>query len=352
MNVTAIIVNYFSLGFLPQLLDVLDAEGCIKEIIVADNSHEEGLERLVNRFNKVRALTMPGNVGFGCAVNTAAQHCTTDWFLVINPDTLPEKGCIEKLIQGAEKADAAIAGPRFYWDDQQTFRLPPALGYSWWVHAGMESAGRNALDSTLFSFYWNLRFDRFWKQEVPFFEPFLVGACMLIKNDGRFFKKGKIFDESYFLYYEDTDLCVKVLNKKLNIVCVPDATVIHYWDQTPSSEKPRRMQESHEIFRKKNVRFQYPAIDDSTWKPDDITDLGLLREPPVFRFNEQNDDRQNYIEIGLNPFFVPFSQADVKGETFKFPQAVWERMAPGTYYTRLREPEMNASLKLWKWKKG
>ena len=355
MNTTAIIVNYHTSSFLPPLLKVLNSGPEISEIIVADNSAEAGLAEILSDFSKVRLMVFPENIGFAAAVNRAAENCDSDWFLLINPDTLPDKGFLIKLIRGAEQSDALIAGPRFFWDNDKKYKLPPSLGYSLLVQMGMETANNFKLDAKLLQFYWTLRFDRFWKETEPFYEPFLSGGCLLIKNDKTFFKDGKIFDERFFLYYEDTDLCIRAMMNNRTMVCVPDAHVVHYWNQSPSQQKGRFMQESNQLFMEKYYQKNLTGLDSKKHHQAQNTesytkDYGEIFEAPMFLVDKKHELGNLFFEIGVNPIFVPFAQTDVKTPVFEISPEVWEIMSPGLYFGRIRN-SLNKTIGKWKWKK-
>jgi len=353
MKVTAIIINYFTAQFLSPLLAVLNAEPGIDKIVIADNSNETGLKKIAKNFTKVRLLTLKKNIGFGAAVNRAAKKYKTDYYLLINPDTLPDVGFVEKLIAGAEKTNALMAGPRFYWDDKKTFRLPPALGYSWGIQNAMQAANHAVADAKLLSFDWSIRHERFWRETEAFCEPFLSGACLLIKNDKSFFKDGEIFDERFFLYYEDTDLCMKALLQNRPIVCVPDAEVVHYWDQSPAEGKGRLMAESHRKFFEKyygSIRENKPQFVNQKGIVTSQLDIGEFSVPPIFRNQTTNQTEVNNFDLGLNPFFVPFAQTELCLDNYKIPGALWNNLKPGVYFSRIRN-HLNQTLTQWKWKK-
>ncbi len=350
MNTTAIIVNYHTSTFLPPLLKVLNNEPEIKEIIVADNSAEIGLAEMLGGFSKTRLMVFPENIGFAAAVNRAARNCKSEWFLLINPDTLPDKGFLGKLICGAEQSDALIAGPRQYWDNKKTFRLPPALGSSWWMQTGIDAANNFKLDAKLLQFYWTLRFDRFWKETKPFYEPFLSGGCLLVKNDKTYFKNGKIFDERFFLYYEDTDLCVSAMTNDCTMVCVPDAQVVHYWNQSPSQQKGRFMQESHNKFWQKHYqRTSYTNIVGNGFE-EFFIDFGTVNQSPKFEIDLQQSFTNHVFEMALNPTFIPYAQTDLKNSTFEIPLEIWQLMPSAQYFGRIRN-SLNKIIVQWKWKK-
>ncbi len=350
MKVTAIIVNYFSSSFLPPLLEILNNDPLISEIIVADNSAEPVLSEVLRGFPKARSLPFSRNIGFAAAVNRTAKTSKSDWWLLINPDTIPGHDFVKKLLGGAEKTNALIAGPRFYWDDEKTFKLPPAIGHSWLIQAGLESANRSEMDARLVSFNWDIRFERFWNETEPFFEPFLSGACLLIRNDKFFFGDGKIFDERFFLYFEDTDLCTRAILNGQNIVCVPQAEVVHYWDQSPSEQKGQFMAESHQKFNEKhNLKTFKNLLDFENLSGFNVdNDYGETYNSPVFRFQKLSGTY--FFELGLNHFFVPFARSEAKDQTFQFPEPVWQRLHPGQYFGRIRNSQ-NQTIATWKWKK-
>ncbi len=351
MKATAIIVNYYTAHLLPPLLGMLDSDPLISAILVADNSGESGLQEILQQYTKGRLLPFTDNLGFGAAINRAAKGVESEWLLVINPDTLPDEDCVEKLISGAEKSGAAIAGPRFYWDEAKTFRLPPATGYSWWIHAGNESSARFEADARLVSFYWDIRCSRFWSATEPFEEPFLSGACLLIRNDRKRYPGGQIFDERFFLYFEDTDLCIRAMKDNQTVVCVPDAYCVHYWDQSPREGKSARMAESAAVFRKKYYAGPMPVASGPMLQQSGFEDLGVLKSPPKFHASHLAAKRNQVFEISPVPSFIPAIQADMCGNECAIPAIIWERLPAGTYFTRVREKDQNQNSKLWTWKK-
>ena len=195
MKISAVIVNYFTKDLLPELIGQLQEEDLVREIIVVDNSRElEGSLGFVKDLSKLKLITQPENIGFGAAVNQAAHRAESRWLLAVNPDIRFLPGCIENLTAAAQEYGSPLAGPRFYWDDDKLFKLPPATGQSWWWYTANRAAVCSRLDAELFSFYWCLRHDRFWQAVEPFYEPFLSGACLLIDLDWLFRCKQPVFD--------------------------------------------------------------------------------------------------------------------------------------------------------------
>jgi len=346
----AIIVNYHTGHLLPALLDALAAEPLVAETLIIDNSPADAALVGLAVGPTVQVLTPRANLGFAAAVNQAAARLPLPWWLIINPDARPLPGSVAALLRAAQRCDAAIVGPRAYWDDDRRWRLPPATGDSWWWRQGMIAATTRRLDAQLLSFYWCLRHERFWSRSEPFFEPFLSGGCLLVRNDPAHFPGGRVFDQRYFLYYEDTDLCAGMLGNEQRMLCVPKATVVHYWDQAPRAEKSRHMAEASARFFDKHCQVlpadaQAPGADDLSR----FEHLGTLSEPPCLHHAAVAGQAPACLELGVNPYLVPFVQRDLDPGEPPFTPAHWQRLAPGEYFARLRVPDAPYPLRRWRW---
>ena len=357
MTVSAIVVNYHTSSLLKGLCSSVRGQDPLSELIIVNNCPEEISVRELTEAGgiPVRVLQNDTNLGFGAAVNRALKVVEENYALIINPDARLMPGCVEAMVDACEEYSSPLAGPRFYWDDEKIFRLPPATGDSLWFGFGTESAGHFDLDAQLLSFYWILRHDRFWSMNEPFFEPFLSGACLLVSTSWAGKMGNKLFDERFFLYYEDTDLCVRAMAQGISPLCVPLAGVIHYWDQSPcpSLSKAGLMGKARSLYMQKHYGGSHylkevrdrPGQD---WKKTDI-ECGI--NLPVFDtgiFGAGCSDL--YLEFGLNSFFVPFAQARVVETDFSLPASIWNRLFPGDYFFRLRS-QTSGTKKIWKWNK-
>jgi len=358
MIITAIIVNYYTSSFINPLLEILCGENPITTIVIADNSNEKELKVLEGIDRRIQYLPFTENIGFGAAVNFAARKYVADYYLTINPDTLPDKGFLNKLIEGSETYKALITGPRFFMDTNKIYRMSPALGQSLWIWNGMNLSNQSKSDSEVLSAYWNMRFKSYWEANEPFMETFLSGGCLLIRNDSSFFNNQEIFDERFFMYYEDTDLCMRALLVDKPMICIPDAEVVHYWNQSPSKNKGKYMSDSHtkfmekyyENFRSINNTVIPSDIQTNSSAAKKVIELGELETPPVFDFNFVPGNGKLYFEFALSTFFVPFVQTDVTGSPFTIPVDIWQRLDSGQYYGRIKNT-INQTLITWKWKK-
>jgi GT2 family glycosyltransferase len=353
MTVSTVIVNYGSSAFLPSLVADLVSDPNVSQILIVDNSGEvSGLPGLRDIPN-LEIIPNEVNRGFGAGVNQAIEKALGEWILVLNPDMRLGKGCLQYLLDGARLSGSPLVGPRFYWDDRKSFRLPPATGSCLWLDVGNKVARGSKLDAELFSFYWTLRHERFWAETDPFFEPFLSGGGLLIRKDWIGSLGSGLFDERFFLYYEDTDLCVRALEKGFRPLCIPRAHAIHYYDQSPSpsSAKADFLTQAHGLFMEKHyergMNISFPDV--QNYRPF-VIDQGDIQSVPVFEMTEGSVLEDCYFEIAVNPYFVPFAQAFMKAARFEIPEDIWDRLSRGQYYSRVRS-RLRGTLKTWIWRK-
>ncbi len=351
MSTTVITVNYHTESFLSALLESLRQQPAIAEWMIVDNS---GTSK--NSFTApfpVRVIDQKNNPGYAKAVNLAVQHTRTRWALLVNPDARLLPNMIQRLQEASEQFSAPVCGPRFFWDDACQFRMPPAPGDHPWLSTALSHASQHFVEAYTLDYYWQLRHDHFWHQTEPFPEPFLSGACLLL--DLQWFQKKSepVFDDRFFLYFEDTDLCVRLLQHHTQPLCVPGAQMIHYYNQSPApaAEKLKLMAKAREQFYKKHFGTVPEQSSLSLTEPAlQPIFLGEFQQPPEFSADLGNQG-PFYFEISLNRWFLPFIQSRMQDSTLTLPKEVWQRLAPGHYHTRIRHPTLGV-LKAWQWTKS
>lgn len=197
-NVTVVMVAFNSAHCLPGLSAGLQT---MHKIIVVDNASDDDLQtQLPLTLPQASLLRNARNLGFGAANNRALAQVTTRYALLLNPDCLPTKDFLDGLLQAAaEFPDAAIIAPHLIRRNGT-----PEVSYRWpathWVSRGPKADG-------------------------PCCVGFVCGAVMLLNMD--VMKRIGFFDETFFLYYEDEDLCQRVFLAGEQIVVVPDVEITH-----------------------------------------------------------------------------------------------------------------------------
>jgi GT2 family glycosyltransferase len=227
-EVTAIIVNFNAGDELRAALASVASElaGRAWEGIVVDNASQDGSAAIAHEFApSVTLLANAANVGFGRAVNQALARARAPFVLIMNPDCRLEPGAIAALEAELRRYPrCAIAGPRILDPDgsvQGSARGDPDMltgffGRSTALRRLMPGLGvsrRNVVDATMDAGSASVGVD------------WLSGACVLARRDALAAVGG--FDERYFLYWEDADLCRRLRAAGHEVRYVPAASAVH-----------------------------------------------------------------------------------------------------------------------------
>jgi GT2 family glycosyltransferase len=230
-----------------------------KTVVVVDNSSlndssplmpaREAFISFLGRFDDVIYLDAQANLGFGAANNLALKQVDSKYHAFINPDILFTEDSLAKTVSVLENdPSVGMVIPRLV---DAAGRLQPAYR--------REVTVLDALNRTVFANHLHMRHRRHVMQDmdysqefdVPFGQgSFLVARTGLLKDIGG-------FDERYFMYLEDADLC-KRLRQVARLVYTPDTTVTHRWER--GSHKDRRLMKAHlksyaAYFRKWGVKI-------------------------------------------------------------------------------------------------
>jgi GT2 family glycosyltransferase len=171
-------------------------------VVIVDNASDDNTcERIFSEIKNAKVIINKNNKGFGAANNQALNQIKTAYSLLLNPDCVTTEGEIEKLLYAAEAfPDAAIIAPHLIRRNESV-----ELSYRWphthWISKGPQAEG-------------------------PCCVGFACGAALLLNM--QLMREIGFFDEDFFLYYEDEDLCQRVFNHKKQIILVPDVRVSHF----------------------------------------------------------------------------------------------------------------------------
>ena len=216
------------------------------EAVVIDNASTDGSQAIVPEFApQARLIANTTNVGFATAVNQALAASAAPLVLIMNPDCRLVAGAIAALRAELDLHDyCAIVGPRILNPDgslQGSARGDPDM------LTGL--FGRTPLLARLLP--WlpirkrNVVSDAAIRSGRPsVVVDWLSGACMLARRDA--LDKVKGFDERYFLYWEDADLCRRLRDAGCHVRYVPGATAIHRVGHSSSSVRASAIRAFHE----------------------------------------------------------------------------------------------------------
>jgi len=195
------------------------------ELIVVDNASDDGSAQAIGeRFPEFTLLALDENLGFARANNLAAQHATAPTLLLLNPDTVVWEGCLQALLAfRVEHPEAGILGGRTFFPDgslnPSSCWGKPSLWSVFCLALGLTSLfRRNALFAPENLGTW---------QRDSVRQVDLVSGCLLM-IDRDLWEELRGFDESFFMYGEDTDLCLRVGALGKPCLITPDARITHY----------------------------------------------------------------------------------------------------------------------------
>ena len=197
-QLTVVVVTHHSAHCLPGLDELI--QQC-PYVIVSDNASNDHTPSLVReRWPHVQVLEHSKNLGFGAANNRALAQVTTPYALLLNPDCEITPEALSELIEQAHALpEAAMLAPQILKANGQR-----DVNYRWPNTHWKAKAG--AADGLLCV-------------------GFVCGAVMLLRMDQ--FQTVGFFDEDFFLYYEDDDLCLRLFKAQKSIVVVPTVQALH-----------------------------------------------------------------------------------------------------------------------------
>jgi GT2 family glycosyltransferase len=222
-DISTVIVTFNSAATLPACLRALHdhAPAACREIVVVDNASSDGTPGLVEReWAGVTLLRMPSNVGFAAANNRGIRAAGGERLLLLNPDATVTPGAVDTLMAALDRdTDIGIAGPRIV-DARGHAELSFGPHISPWAEAWQKLRVR-ALERN-----WPLAAAAVRRDtERPQFPDWVSGACWLARRAA--LEAAGLFDERFFLYTEDVDLCARVRSAGHRVAFVPAAVIRH-----------------------------------------------------------------------------------------------------------------------------
>ncbi len=217
--ISAILVNHDGEALIERCLQSLGTIGEDLEVLVVDNaSTDRSIEIITTRFPEARILAQDQNLGFGAANNLAAAEASGESLLLLNVDAWLEPGALELFeARMNENPRIGMVAPNLYYPDGgRQFVWSPTRG----VAGEALQVFRNPFEG------------RAWAHgSLARFASRLVGrvwytaACVLIRTEA--FREIGGFDESFFMYFEDVDLCIRMETAGWKLDHDPDISVIH-----------------------------------------------------------------------------------------------------------------------------
>jgi len=248
-DISIVIVAYNSAHVIGELLDSIPAAlaGMTADVVVVDNASTDGTAELVAA--RGHRVVRSANVGFAGGINRGVREAAdSDAVLALNPDVRLAPGALPPLVRSLRSPGTGIAAPRVLTDDGELFpslRREPSLG---------RAMGLNRTGWPWFSEYVAR------PEEYAASRPvdWALGAVLLFSRACYDAVGG--WDESYFLYSEETDFCLRARDLGYTTRYEPASVAVHIGGASGQNERTHAMQI---VNRVRLYRRRHPGL--SAW---------------------------------------------------------------------------------------
>jgi GT2 family glycosyltransferase len=224
------------------------------EVIIINNASTKILPEQIRNNNKIKIIDNKENLGFGKALNQGVLLSKGEYLLFMNPDAFFTENAISSMI-GRMKKDTRIGmlGPQLINIDttiQMVGNDYPLLPHVFFAFSFLDKLfPKNPFSKQ----YYLLDFDRRTEKEIPV----ICGACMLTRKN--IFEKIGGFDEQFFMYFEESDICIRIKREGLKVIFFPKAKIIHIGGKSSYDKKwiQKTFEKSRFLFFKK---YHHPLI--------------------------------------------------------------------------------------------
>lgn len=205
MSIGAVVVTHNSRDHIRSCIESIQAEG-IEEIIVADSLSTDKTPEILTTV-KARTIQLPDNRGFGYAANRGAELLSTDYVLFLNPDACLGRGALEIAMEGL-RARRYIGAVGLLLRNEQG--IPEIASF------GREPSFIQLLTRKL---------ARNIVPDSPALVDWVSAGAVIV--DRKLFTALGGFDEQFFLYWEDIDLCKRIRGAGYAVMLHPQAGATH-----------------------------------------------------------------------------------------------------------------------------
>lgn len=204
MDISILVVTYNSAGFIKDCLESLLQQKDVEfEIIVVDNaSRDETVSILESYRDRLRFITSSKNLGFGKANNLGSQLANAEWLFLMNPDAkISDEFGLKRLLHYAKaNPQQGLIGTKIISTDGKKETKP-----------FLTMPGERHIKSPY--------------KRLPGKIAWVLGASLFVSRE--LYAQVKGFDESFFLYGEDTDLCLRIRKLGYEVGHCSAVTIVH-----------------------------------------------------------------------------------------------------------------------------
>jgi len=278
-ELSVVIVNYNDCGHLAACLSSLQkaVSRLSAEVILVDNhSEDESLSLVRTAFPWVKLVENKENMGYPKANNIGFGHSRGEYCLFLNTDTvMPETGLADLLARFRGRPEVGAVGPALVREDG---RFQVSFGRS-------VSFFSEILQKLILNPFYRTRLRASRKEREV---GWLSGACLLVRR--RAVEEAGPFDETFFLYFEDIDLCRRISAEGFKILFFPAVRVIHAGGASTSARRWRSRLE----YRRSQLRYYAKHNSRSSGRLLRLYLRGSVFVLGLIPSREEKDERMGY----------------------------------------------------------
>lgn len=262
IELSIVIVNYNVKDFLFDCLKSIENSQTsfnIETIVVDNNSNDFSVEYLKPLFPNVKFIKLESNLGFAKANNIGLEQSRGKYVLFLNPDTIVNSDTFQIMKEYMDvNQEVYISGCKLLNPDG-SFQLPCRRGFPTPWAAFSKLFGLQAMfpKSKLFAKY----NQTFRSTEETYYIDSVMGAFMFCRTD--IIKQLRGFDEDFFMYGEDLDLCYRATKLGGKVAYVHSTSTIHFKGESTkrsSIDEIKHFYEAMEIFVRKHYSYSRPFL--------------------------------------------------------------------------------------------
>jgi GT2 family glycosyltransferase len=225
-ELSIIIVSFNDKSHLEECLSSIEenVQNINFEILIVDNNSSDGSQEFIKQnYPEIKLISNQENVGFAVALNRGIRHSEGEFFLFLNTDTIIYAEALSLLLEELKSSPGIGA-------------VGPALLRG--ENAYQVSFGRRvSFISEIFQRFFLNPFYKLWLKSVQKRKEvgWLSAACFMTRRE--VVEEVGLFDEKFFLYFEDIDLCYRIRSKGWSLIFFPQARVFHKGGTTTRQDK-------------------------------------------------------------------------------------------------------------------
>jgi GT2 family glycosyltransferase len=337
--ISVVIVNYYSALLTERAVKSVSEGEEEREVIVVDNTCTAGEREVLDEMQGIYGFTLilnDENVGFARACNQAFSQSKGNYIFLLNPDAFVVSPCLSILREFLDSTPSAgSVSPQVFWDDERRYLFSHYSLYTPLEDFCVRLAHLSHTFRTFYSLSERRKNLELWRSSVPVMTRNLHGGVVMVRRSAAE-EVGGLFDERFFLFFEDTDLFFRLRKNGYSLYIVPEAKAVHNYSH--SMKKLDNITSMSRLYYGKhfsrNLLLSITSYLPKGSLKGPLSNFGIWKSPPSFSVPDTLRGGEYLFEWSPNPVFVPSTGCFGAGGEFVLSRQVWDLLDNGRYFSR------------------